>query len=51
MGFASITIMLPPSRVRLKSLARAGYEPAGDLEYAGHRFLKFRLAKSKAPAR
>jgi RimJ/RimL family protein N-acetyltransferase len=51
MGFESISIMLPPSRVRLKSLARLGYEPAGELEYAGHRFLKFRLAKSKAPAR
>lgn len=39
----NITIMLPPSRVRLKGLARLGFEPAGELEYAGQRFLKFRL--------
>jgi RimJ/RimL family protein N-acetyltransferase len=40
---SNITIMLPPSRVRLKGLARLGFEPAGELDYAGRRFLKFRL--------
>jgi hypothetical protein len=39
-----ITILLPPSRVRLKSLARLGYVQTGEIEYAGHRFLKFRYA-------
>jgi RimJ/RimL family protein N-acetyltransferase len=51
LGFTSITIMLPPSRVRLKSLARAGYRPDSELEYAGHRFLKFRLYRPIAPTR
>ena len=43
MKLANVTIMLPPSRVRMKGLARLGFEPAGDIEYDGHRFLKFRL--------
>jgi RimJ/RimL family protein N-acetyltransferase len=46
-GFDSVTILLPPSRVRLKSLARLGYRADGEIEYAGHRFLKFRLARPK----
>ena len=40
-----VTILLPPSRTRLKGLARLGFVPAGELEYAGHRFLKFRLER------
>lgn len=44
MAISNITILLPPSRVRLKGLARLGFEPAGEVEYGGHRFLKFRLA-------
>jgi RimJ/RimL family protein N-acetyltransferase len=51
LGLDSITIMLPPTRARLKSLARAGYRPEGELEYAGHRFLKFRLRRPIAPTR
>lgn len=43
MQVRNVTIMLPPSRVRLKGLVRLGFEPAGELEYAGQRFLKFRL--------
>jgi RimJ/RimL family protein N-acetyltransferase len=43
MQINNITILLPPSRVRLKGLVRLGFEPAGELEYAGQRFLKFRL--------
>jgi hypothetical protein len=38
-----VSILLPPSRVRLKGLARLGFEPAGEVYYDGHRFLKFRL--------
>lgn len=44
-GLDSLTILLPPSRTRLKSLDRMGYRPDGEIEYAGHRFLKFRLAR------
>ena len=39
-----ITIMLPPSRVRMKGLRRLGFVPAGEVSYDGHGFLKFRLA-------
>lgn len=42
----NVTIMLPPSRVRLKGLVRLGFEPAGELDYAGQRFLKFRRSGS-----
>jgi RimJ/RimL family protein N-acetyltransferase len=49
LGLQSITIMLPPSRLRLTALARIGYQPVGELEYAGHRFLKFRLTRPIAP--
>lgn len=43
MQVLNVTIMLPPSRVRLKGLTRLGFEPADELEYAGQHFLKFRL--------
>jgi hypothetical protein len=43
-----ITILLPPSRVRLKSLARLGYMQTGEIEYAGERFLKFRYERPGA---
>jgi GNAT superfamily N-acetyltransferase len=45
MDIANVTVLLPPSRVRLKGLARLGFVPAGEIEYAGHRFLKFRLPR------
>jgi hypothetical protein len=38
-----ITILLPPSRLRLKGLGRLGFIPAGEITYDGHKFLKFRL--------
>lgn len=49
-GFESVTILLPPSRVRLKSLMRLGYRPEGQIEYGGHSFLKFRLNRPAATA-
>lgn len=39
----TLTIMLPPSRVRLKSLGRLGFVPDGEVTYRGERFIKFRL--------
>jgi RimJ/RimL family protein N-acetyltransferase len=44
MPLGTVTILLPPSRARMKGLARLGFQPAGEIEYAGQRFLKFRLA-------
>ena len=43
LGFASVTILLPPSRVRLKSLFRLGFVADGEVIYRDERFLKFRL--------
>jgi len=43
MGLTNVTIMLPPSRLRLNGLARLGFTPMADVEYAGQRFHKFRL--------
>lgn len=47
LGLPSITILLPPSRTRMKGLARLGYEPDGEISYDGHRFLKFRMLPPK----
>lgn len=38
-----VTFLLPPSRKNLGGLARMGAKPIGEIEYAGARFLKFRL--------
>jgi len=43
MKLGKVAILLPPSRVRLKGLVRLGFEPSGEVEYDGQRFLKFRL--------
>jgi RimJ/RimL family protein N-acetyltransferase len=45
MGLTNVSILLPPSRVRMKGLARLGFVPAGEIEYAGHKFIKFKLAR------
>lgn len=42
LGIGSVSIMLPPSRSRFRGLARLGFAFAGELEYKGQRFLKFR---------
>lgn len=39
-----ISILLAPSRTRMKGLKRLGLVPDGECDYDGHRFLKFRLA-------
>jgi hypothetical protein len=46
MALPDVTILLPPSRTRMKGLSRLGFVPHGELVYAGHRFLKFRLART-----
>lgn len=48
-GFESITILLPPSRRRLKSLVRRSYLPDGEIDYDGKRFLRFRMLRPVAP--
>jgi len=46
MGFESITVLLPPTRVRVKGLQRLGFEPDGEVDYLGERFLRYRLHAS-----
>jgi RimJ/RimL family protein N-acetyltransferase len=43
LGSRTISILLPPSRTRMKGLARLGFVPDGEFDYDGHRFLKFSL--------
>ena len=40
---ACVTFLLPPSRRHLGALARLGAEPAGEADFDGRRFLKFRM--------
>ncbi|MNW13378.1 hypothetical protein D3C71_2113200 [compost metagenome] len=41
LGIGPVSILLPPSRSRLRGLARLGFEFVGELAYEGQRFLKF----------
>jgi len=41
-----VTFLLPPSRINLGGLARHGVRFVGEVEYAGTRFLKYRLDTS-----
>lgn len=43
MGFESITVLLPPSRTRVKGVLRLGFEPDGEAEVGGERFIRYRL--------
>ncbi|MDR0218793.1 MAG: GNAT family N-acetyltransferase [Enterobacteriaceae bacterium] len=46
MHLETITILLPPSRTRIKGIFRLGFKPDGEVEYDGVRFLRFRLCAS-----
>lgn len=50
MGFDSITVLLPPSRTRVKGLFRLGFVRDGEVELKGERFLRFRLFKDGSEA-
>ena len=41
--FASVTILFPPSRTRVKAVLRLGFIPDGELEVGGERFIRYRL--------
>jgi ribosomal-protein-alanine N-acetyltransferase len=45
MDLDSVTVLLPPSRTRVRGLMRLGFTEDGELELAGERFLRFRLRK------
>jgi hypothetical protein len=50
MGFASVTILFPPTRTRVKGLLRLGFRPDGETVIGGERFLRFRLLRPPSPA-
>lgn len=43
MGFESVTILLPPTRTRVKGIVRLGFEPDGEVDLYGQRFIRYRL--------
>lgn len=49
MALDSITILLPPTRTRIKGIFRHGFQPDGELIYDGVRFLRFRLYAPPKP--
>ncbi len=42
LGIGNVSILLPPSRSRVKGLARLGFVADGELDYEGQRFMRFR---------
>ena len=45
LGIGPVSILLPPSRARLRGLARLGFKFVGELAYEGRRFLKFQTVE------
>lgn len=45
MGFESVTILFPPSRTRVKGILRLGFQPDGEVEIGGERFIRYRLRR------
>ncbi|MDO9086416.1 MAG: GNAT family N-acetyltransferase [Anaerolineaceae bacterium] len=43
MGFESITILLPPTRTRVKGILRLGFQLDGEVEINGEKFIRYRL--------
>jgi GNAT superfamily N-acetyltransferase len=43
MGLASVTILFPPSRARIRGILRLGFVMDGELELYGERFIRYRL--------
>jgi len=43
MGFESVTILLPPTRTRVKGILRLGFQPDGEVDLFGERFIRYRL--------
>ena len=43
MGFESVTILFPPTRTRIKGILKLGFQPDGEVDLHGERFLRYRL--------
>lgn len=48
LGLESVTILLPPTRTRIKGVLRLGFVPDGEITMGDERFLRFRLHKDAA---
>jgi len=46
MGLDAITVLLPPSRTRIKGILRLGFVADGELLVGGERFHRFRLTQT-----
>jgi hypothetical protein len=44
-GFESVIILLPTSRTNVKGVLRLGFQPDGETELSGERFIRYRLHK------
>jgi len=45
MGFDSVTILFPPGRRRVKGILKLGFQPDGETEIEGERFIRYRLSR------
>ncbi len=43
MGLESVTILFPPTRTRIKGILKLGFQPDGEVEIDGERFIRYRL--------
>jgi hypothetical protein len=43
MKLESVTILFPPTRTRIKAILRLGFQPDGEVEIEGERFIRYRL--------
>ncbi len=46
MGLETFTVLLPPTRTRIKGLLRLGFVEDGELMVEGERFMRFRLNRA-----
>jgi [ribosomal protein S5]-alanine N-acetyltransferase len=47
MAFESIIILFPPTRTRIKGILRLGFQPDGEVELYGEKFIRYRLFSPK----
>jgi len=47
MKLESVTILLPPTRVRIKGILRLGFQVDGEVEIGGEQFIRYRLYAPK----
>lgn len=47
MKLETVTILLPPTRTRIKAILRLGFQADGEVEIKGERFIRYRLLAPK----